>query len=108
MAEAEDKGAFVTIDPTKLGKEGNQLLGRISALTKWMVMFAAYRDRALDLRERQTLTQVVMALEEDLERDKLALSELAVKRGAGQVINHITPAHGNGDATAGNGDSGKH
>lgn len=84
----DQSGAFVEIDPKKLGNEGHRILGKLDALTKWTIRFSAFHDKAIDLHERRTLKEVVNALMTDCEDTKIELAQFAQRRGAGK----ITPA----------------
>jgi hypothetical protein len=78
-------GTNVEIDPKKLGNEGHRLLGEASGLDRWSVMFAAFADKALDLREREVLRNVSRALADDAERVKTILAQFAHARGAAKL-----------------------
>lgn len=85
MVVDKTAGSIVEIDPKKIGIEGNRLLGQMDMLNKWSVMFAAYGEKTLDIREKQCLREVAKALNEDAERVKMALAHHCMRRGAAKI-----------------------
>lgn len=91
---APEIGTHVEIDPRKLGNEGHRMLGEAAGLERWGLMFAAYADKTLDLRERATLREVAKALQADAERIKTQLAQFAYRRGAATLAPGDAPALG--------------
>lgn len=85
MVVDQDAASIVEIEPSKIGLEGNRFLGQLDMLNKWSVMFAAYGEKTLDLREKQCLREVANALDEDAERVKMALAQHCMRRGAAKI-----------------------
>jgi len=81
------KGAFVTIDEDKLGKEGWKLVGGIEALHGAMHVIGNIRNRSADVQERVFLQEILDLLHQGVQTHQDHLGKLAVHAKAGTLHN---------------------
>jgi hypothetical protein len=86
-------GAFVTIDESKVGKAGHKLIGGIDALMSAIAIIEVLREKSSDVQERVFLVEISRLLMQGVELRQSDLAALAVKRGAGKVVD-VNPAEG--------------